>query len=155
MAQAPPSEPIGTRDIDSTPPARIRSAGTDLLGGLVDGLQAGGAEAVESHPGHRVREAGDQCRRTRDDHALIADGRDTAEDDVVDRGGVEIGVAATEFTDQPDDQRDRFHLVQRTAGLAVIAGFAATARGPDRVVDEGVHQRSVLALRISNKPRPL
>ena len=26
IAQAPPSEPIGTRDIDSTPPARIRSS---------------------------------------------------------------------------------------------------------------------------------
>ncbi len=26
IAQAPPSEPIGTRDIDSTPPAKIRSS---------------------------------------------------------------------------------------------------------------------------------
>ena len=26
MAHAPPSEPIGTRDIDSTPPAMIRSS---------------------------------------------------------------------------------------------------------------------------------
>ncbi len=26
IAQAPPSEPIGTRDIDSTPPAKTRSS---------------------------------------------------------------------------------------------------------------------------------
>ena len=40
-AHAPPSEPIGTRLIDSTPPARIRSSQprADPLRGLVDGLE--------------------------------------------------------------------------------------------------------------------
>ena len=42
IAQAPPSLPIGTRLIDSTPPAMIEvlEARAHPLGGLVDGLEA-------------------------------------------------------------------------------------------------------------------
>ena len=86
IAQAPPSEPIGTRLIDSTPPARIRSSKprAHARGGLVDGLEAGGAEAVELHAGDGLGVAGRERGGLGDVAALVADRRDHAEHDVVD-----------------------------------------------------------------------
>ena len=114
MAQAPPSEPIGTRVIDSTPPASTRSSQPerDLLRGDVDGLQARGAEAVELHAGDRVGQAGRDGGGLGDVGALVADRRHAAEHDVIDPVGVELGVAAERLVHEPDDQIDRLGGVQ-------------------------------------------
>ena len=84
-------EPIGTRDIDSTPPASTRSSQprADLLRGDVHRLQTGGAEPVELHAGDRVGQPGGDRRGPGDVAALVADRRDDAEHDVVDAGRVE------------------------------------------------------------------
>jgi hypothetical protein len=59
MKSAPPSLPIGTRDIDSTPPAidQVVEARGDLGGSQVDGLEAGGAEAVDLGTGDGLAQA--------------------------------------------------------------------------------------------------
>ena len=132
IAQAPPSEPIGTRDIDSTPPARIRSSKPErtCCGGHVDGLEAGGAEAVELHAGDGLGVAGGERRGLGDVAALVADRRDDAEHDVVDALGSSAGVAGLDLVHQADDQVDRLHLVQGADRLALAA------RRAEVVVDE-------------------
>ena len=75
IAQAPPSEAIGTRDIDSTPPATIRSSKPERTrcAGLVDGLEPGGAEAVELDAADVVGQARGDGRGLGDVAALVAD----------------------------------------------------------------------------------
>ena len=132
MAQAPPSEPIGTRLIDSTPPARIRSSQPERtrLRGLVDGLEAGGAEAVEL-------DAGDVYGRPAARAAVLAmsapwspTGETTPSTTSSMPVGSSDGLRFWHLLDQAGDQRDRLDLVER-AGL-----LAATTRRADGVVDE-------------------
>ena len=94
--QAPPSEPIGTRDIDSTPPARTRSSQPERTfgGGHVDGFEARGTEAVLLDAGDGVGQPGGDGGDPGDVGALVADRADDAEHDVVDGGRVEAGEAA-------------------------------------------------------------
>src|SRR5690606_27022527 len=108
---------------------QVLPAGPHLGGGQVDGLQAGGAEAVLLHAGDRVGQAGGDGGDPGDVGALVADRADHAEDDVVDRGRVETGETVADLVDEPDDQVDGLGAVQGAACLA------APARGADRVVD--------------------
>ena len=132
IAQAPPSEPIGTRLIDSTPPARIRSSKplADPRRGLVDGLEAGGAEAVQLHAGHGLGVAGRERGGLGDVAALLTDRRDHTQHDVVDAVDVERRVAGLDLVEEPDDEVDRLHLVEPTDRLALAA------RRTEVVVDE-------------------
>src|SRR5208283_4703421 len=65
-------------------------AGGDALGGESDGLQAGGAEAVDGHGGAGDGQAGAEAGDARDVHALLGLGRGAAEDDVLDLGAVKL-----------------------------------------------------------------
>ena len=120
IAQAPPSEAIGTRLIDSTPPAKIRSSQPDATR-LAAWLTASSPLAqkrlswtpatVSGKPAAIADGLGDVG-------ALVTDRRHAAEHDVVDPVRVEDGVARPELVDQPDDQVDRLDLVQRAGRLA-------------------------------------
>ena len=133
IAQAPPSEPIGTRDIDSTPPANTRSSQPEATFWAAT-LTASRPEAqkrlsctpatVSGRPGLDRRGLGDV-------RALVADRRDAAEHDVVDARGVEFLVADERLVHQADDEVDRLGAVQRAVELALAA------RRADRVE----HQR--------------
>ena len=83
--------PIGTRLIDSVPPATIavRDAAHDALGGVRDRLQARRAEAIDRHRRRGHRHAGAQAGDARDVQALLGLRHRAAEDHVVDLGGVE------------------------------------------------------------------
>ena len=89
----PTLEPIGTRLIDSTPPATTRSAWPDSTvgGGEVQRLLAGAALPVERGAGHRLGPAGGEHGVAADVPRLLADLGDAAPDDVVDVGRVEPG----------------------------------------------------------------
>ena len=117
--------------LDAAGEDEVLPAGGDLLGGDVDGLQAGGAEAVELDAGDRVRQAGLDRGGLGDVGALVADGGDAPEDDVVDPVGVEALVAHEHLVHQADDQVDRLGRVQGAVALALAA------RGADGVE----HQR--------------
>ena len=75
IAQAPPSEPIGTRDIDSTPPARIRSSKPERtrIAAWLTASRPGGAEPVELHARDGLGVAGRERRGLGDVAALVAD----------------------------------------------------------------------------------
>ncbi len=72
--------------MDSTPPARMTSAlpAADAVGGQRDGLQAGGAEAVDGHSGNGYRQSGAKGRDFSDVHALLGLGHGAAQDNVFD-----------------------------------------------------------------------
>ncbi len=106
----------------------VLPAGTHLGGGEVDGLQARRAEAVLLDACHGVREPGRDGGDAGDVGALVAEGADDAEHDVVDGGGVEVRQAAAQLVDEADDEVDGLGAVQRAVGLA------APARGADRLV---------------------
>ena len=78
--------PIGTRLIDSVPPATTTSASpaSDRLGGEGDRLQARRAEAVDGHGRGRRRDAREERRQARHVHPLLGLGHGAAEDHVVD-----------------------------------------------------------------------
>ena len=116
--------------LDAAGDDQVLEARAHALGGLVDGLEAGGAEAVELHAGDGLGIAGLERGGLGDVAALVADGGHHAEHDVVDAARVQAGVAGLELVEESDDQVDRLHLVQRTDGLA------AAARCADVVVDE-------------------
>ena len=116
--------------LDAAGEDQVLEAGADASRRLVDGLQAAGAEAVELDAGDRLGEAGRQRRGLGDVAALLAERRDDAEHDVVDAAGVEPRVARLELVEQPDDEVDGLHLVQRADGLALAA------RRPEVVVHE-------------------
>ena len=122
-AQAPPSEPIGTRLIDSTPPARIRSSKPERTRGAawLTASRPGGAEAVELDAGDGLRVAGRERGGLGDVATLLADRGDDAEHDVVDAVRVQAGVAGLDSSRRPDHQVDRLHLVQGADRLALAA----------------------------------
>ena len=116
--------------LDAAGEDEVLPAGGDLLGGDVDGLEARGAEAVELDAGDRVRQAGLDRGGLGDVGALVADGGDAAEDDVVDAVGIKRPVARERLVHQADDEVDRLGRVQRAVALALAA------RGADGVEDE-------------------
>ena len=99
MNQAPPEAPMPTRDID------FDAAGNDdLVGALrdlgraeIDGVEARGAEARDLHARRLGVVAGLEGGGARDHRAGLADRIDAAEDDVVDRAGVEPVAVAQRF----------------------------------------------------------
>ena len=133
IAQAPPSEPIGTRDIDSTPPAMISWSQPERTFWAAV-LTASSPEAqnrlswspatVSGRPAARaaVREITEPWSPT---------GETTPRTTSSIRVDVEGGVPLAQLVDQPDDEVDRLGAVQRPATVA-------TARGADGVVDEGL-----------------
>src|SRR5690606_33354089 len=62
--------------LDATGEDQVLEAGAYALGSLVDGLKAGGAEAVELHTRDLVGVAGGQRRGLGDVSALLTHGRD-------------------------------------------------------------------------------
>ncbi len=72
-------------------------AAANALGSKRDGLQAGGAEAVDGHRGGFDRETGAERGDAGDVHALFAFGHGAAEDDVVDLLGVDRRNAGEDF----------------------------------------------------------
>ena len=132
MAHAPPSLAIGTRDIDSTPPAmhQVVEAGAHLLRGHVDRFQPGGAEPVDLDAAHGLGHRRRHHRGACNIGALVTDRAHDAEDEVGDPVLVQVRVAGAQLPDQAGDQIDRLDRVQRTGLLP------APARSPDRLVDE-------------------
>ena len=102
------------------PAHRLDAAGEDQVleaaahpgGGLVDGLEPGGAEAVELHAGDGVGVAGGERRGLGDVAALVADRARRRRARRRRRGAGRGGVAVPDLVEQPDDQVDRLHLVQ-------------------------------------------
>ncbi len=133
VGQAPPSEPMGTRDIDLDAAADrgLALARHDLRRRHVGGFEARGAEAVDLHARHGLGVARDDGRGAGDVRALLADRHDAAQHDVVDQVGVEL-VAVAQRLQGGHGQPHRGHFVQR----AILAALAA--RGADGVVDECV-----------------
>ena len=85
--------PICTSEMDSTPePIATGAFGHDLLRRHGDGLQAGGAEAVDRGAGGGDRAAGPDRRVARDVHAGGAFGLGAAHEDVFDFGRIDAGV---------------------------------------------------------------
>ena len=72
--------------LDAAGEDQVLEAAADPGRRLVDGLEAGGAEAVELHAGDGLGEPGRERGGLGDVAALVADRRDDAEHDVVDRG---------------------------------------------------------------------
>jgi hypothetical protein len=122
--------------LDAAREDEVLPAGGDLLRGDVDGLEARGAEAVDLQAGDRVGQAGLDRGRLRDVGALVADGRDAAEHDVVDAGRIEFLVAHERLVHQADHQVDGLGAMQRAVELALAA------RRANRIEDQcvGRHQ---------------
>ena len=79
--------------LDAAGEDQVLEAGADPHRGLVDGLEAGGAEAVELHARDGLGVAGRERGGLGDVAALVADRGDHAEHHVVDAVRVEAGVA--------------------------------------------------------------
>ena len=140
--QAPPSEPIGTRDIDSTPPARTRSSQPERTLAAAR-LTASRPEAQKRFSWTPATVSGSPAAMRGgpgDVGALVADRADDAEHDVVDRGRVEVrGSGARSSWISPTTRSIGLGAVQGAVGLA------APARGADRVVHKrfGAHWQSL------------
>lgn len=78
--------------LDAAGDDHVLPAGAHPLPGLVDGLEPGGAEAVELHAADVVGQAGRDGRGLGDVTTLVADRRDAAQHDVLDAVGVERGL---------------------------------------------------------------
>jgi hypothetical protein len=107
--------------LDATGEDQVLEAAAHPGGGLVDGLEAGGAEAVQLHAGDGLGVPRLERGGLRDVAALVAERGDDAEHDVVDPVRVERGVALLDLVEQPDDEVDGLHLVQRPDLLALAA----------------------------------
>ena len=68
----------------------VGAAAADAVGGERDGLQAGGAVAVDGHGGGGDGQAGAEAGDAGDVHSLLGLGHGAAEDDVFDLGAVEL-----------------------------------------------------------------
>ena len=90
--RSPPFEPIGTRDIDSTPGGddEVELARPDRGGRVEVALHRRAALPVDGRPRTDVRPAGDERRHPPDVPALLADLRDAAHLHVLDLGRVEL-----------------------------------------------------------------
>src|SRR5262249_35564469 len=115
-------------------------AARDLLRGEIDRLESRRAEAVDLDAGDLDVPAGLERRRLRDHRALLADRRDDAHDDVVQRGGGEA-MALLQLDEEAGEQVDRLDLVQAAVLLALAA------RRADGVEDHGVRHGVLLLAR--------
>ena len=131
-AHAPPSEPIGTRLIDSTPPARISSSKPprtrdaawltasspeaqkrlSWTPAVVSGSPAASAAVLAMSPPWSP--TGDTTPSTTSSMRLVS----------------RVGLRLPQLVDQADHQVDRLHLVERARGLALAT------RGAEVVVHE-------------------
>ena len=87
----------------------------DLVGGHRDGLQAGGAEAVDGRAGDRPRQSGPNPRDAGDVHALLAFRITAADDHVFNLGRIELRHAFEHRLDAVGDQVVRPRQVERAA----------------------------------------
>ena len=120
---------MGTRLMDSVPPARMTSAWPSMMrsAAMRDGLQAGGAEAVDSHGRDLDGQTGAQRGDARDVHALLGFGHGAAEDDVVDLFGVEARHAVDGGADGDGGQ-----IIRARRAQGALAGLADSgANGTD------------------------
>ena len=116
--------------LDAAGEDQVLPARTDLGGGHVDGLQAGGTEAVLLDAGHGVRAARRRWRRSgRCRSPGRRRGPTTPSTMSSMAAGSRPGKRRADLVDQADDQVDRLGAVQGAVRLA------AAARGADRVVD--------------------
>ena len=106
----------------------VRRAAHDGLGGEMYGLLGRSALAVDGDTGHRLRKAGCECRCAGDVAGLGTDVVQTAEDDVIDRGGVHV----VSTDDGLDDMRG--HVGRMFGGESAVS---LADGGADCVDDEG------------------
>jgi hypothetical protein len=93
-------------------------AEADAVGGERHGLHAGGAEAVDGHARHALRQAGQQQADAGDVHALLGFRHGAADDDVADQLRVEAGRARHDVADDVGQHVVGAHVPQRAADLA-------------------------------------
>ncbi len=117
--------------LDTSADRAIMLARHDLGRRKIHGVETGGTEAVDLHPGDVRAVSGGQRRSPRDVAAGLADRVDAAEHDIVDDGPVKA-VAVLERGQRRRGQPERRDFMQRPIGLA------APARRAHVVVDEGV-----------------
>ena len=118
----------------STPPAMTTSYGAeaDARRGGGHGGHRAGAHAVDGEAGHGFGQPGEDRGGAADRQALVADLGGRRDGDLVDAGGIELGVAAQQLPDDLDDE-----VVG--AGLGVHALRARLAeRGADAVDEDDV-----------------
>ena len=108
IAQAPPSEPIGTRDIDSTPPAKTRSSQPEatFCAAMFTASRPEAQKRLTWTPATVSGRPALMRGGLGDVGALVADRGDAAEHHVVDARGVEFLVADERLVHQADDQVD-------------------------------------------------
>ena len=132
--RSPPFEPIGTRDIISTPARddEVELARPDRGRRVEVRLHRRAALAVDGRPGHRLRPAGDHRHHPADVPALLADLGHAAELDVLDLARIDILA--------------REQAVQHLSGELVAADrgqrpVLLADRRPNRVDDQCVDAR--------------
>ena len=109
----------------------IGSSAADALSGEGDGLQAGGAEAVDGHSCALVGQTSAQSDDAGEVHALFGFGHGTADDDVVDFVGIELRHAVERTTDGDGSK------IVGTGGAQGSAGSPADG-GTDTADDDGI-----------------
>jgi hypothetical protein len=114
----------------------VALAGRDRVERHPQGLQRGGAEAVDGHGRHVVVDAGQQLRVAADVVALLAHREPAAHQDVVRLREVDLGVAVHERRERHGGEIVGAHVLERSLGRA-------PDRGADRVHDDGVGHGSV------------
>ena len=106
--------------LDTAADGHVSLAGHDFCGGHVAGLEAGGTEAVDLHACGGFGIVGIQHRDTGNVCALLANGRHTAEHDVVNIARIEL-VAVANGLQGLRREREGGDLVQRAGALALAA----------------------------------
>ena len=96
IAQAPPSEPIGTRDIDSTPPARIRLSQPErtFAAAMLTASSPEAQKRLSCTPPTWSGSPASSAAARGSIAALLADRGDDAQDQVVEPAGVQPRHAA-------------------------------------------------------------
>lgn len=113
--------------LDAAADRHLRLAGHHLRGGHVARLEARCAEAVDLHAGRGFRVAGREHRDAADARALLADGLDAAEHDVVDGARVET-VAVANRAQRGCGERERRDAVQAAVLLALPRGVRTASK---------------------------
>ncbi len=132
---------------DAAADRHVVLAGHDLRGREVDGIEPGGAEAVDLHARNAVAVAGHEGGGARDVAARLAHRIDATQYHVVDQLGVE-GAALLDGGERLGGEIERRHLVQGAVDLA------APARGAQMIVDERVSHRASDPFAVSRKELP-